>query len=314
MFSRSVNASPYTQIVTYEYDLYDVATGTPLGAWRVDNNVNLQDVHECLVQARLGQSTLTVAAYFITSEIVDPVYLANGDPHTMTTAPRFSAYPGRLDGLQTTLASDFTFALDLQPAGFLARATFGTTNFVVSPLPMAPLSLAMVEGHDVLGYSEHGSAGWGQLYTFDGSGTLSLLRANPSAHVAAPASDGTRLYWTETYGSTDLTAPQTQTELWSAPYTADPNQLAATASRFAVIPSTTLPLSAVAFGGLVALQTRSSVYVARLSDGKVIQPSPGQGRSFSAMVAVTASELWSMETDASGYYDAYLTRISLGSW
>jgi hypothetical protein len=145
-------------------------------------------------------------------------------------------------------------------------------------------------------------------------GTLPLLHSNAQAHVATPASDGARLYWTETYGVMDTTAQQTRTELWSAAYTADPAQLASTAVRFAVIPKTTMPIAAIAFGGLFALGTRTAVYVARFADGKVVQPNPGPNRQFSTLVTVTASELWSVERDTSDASKLPLTRIALGAW
>jgi hypothetical protein len=241
------------------------------------------------------------------------MFVANGDPHTMITAPRFQRYSTRLSGVQEEYTSDSVFAFDLEPAGVIVRQDFGAPGPVLSR-GGPPLLLAMVEGHDVFAYSESGTAGWGQIYVLRSDGTLSLLRSNENAHVATPASDGTRLYWTETYGAMDTTAQQARTELWSAPYTADPAALAASATRFAVIQKTTMPLSAIAFGGVVALATRSGVFAARLSSGAVVSVDPGPGRTFSTLVAVTGSELWSIEGDVKDIYNLSLTRISLGTW
>ncbi len=310
MFTLTVDAAPYSHGATVDQNLYDMDSGTPLGAWRGDNTAAN---YGCFTTALLGQSTVT-----IDGEPPSGLFVANGDPHKMITAPQFQRYSPRLSGLQEEYASDFVFAFDVEAAGFVARTHFGSGKLSLSPpRNVPPLLLAMVEGQDVFAYSEVGTAGWGQLYVLRADGTLALLRSNPNAHVATPASDGTRLYWTETYGSMDDTAQQTRTELWSAPYTADPVQLAATARKFAVIPNAPMPLSAVAFGGLVALATRdgiSGIFVARLSDGTVISVDPGPGRYFSTLIAVTASELWSIESDVTDVYMGSLTRISLGIW
>jgi hypothetical protein len=202
----------------------------------------------------------------------------------------------------------------MEPAGTIGRVDTSTPALVRSPAGAPAMLLALVEGHDVFGYSEVGTPGWGQLYVLREDGTLVLLRSNSQAHIASPASDGTRLYWTETYGAKDTTAPQVRTELWSTPYTVDPTQLGSSASRFATITNAGMPTSAVAFGGLVALSTRSGVYIARLADGKVIQPSPGPSRGFSVLVAVTPSELWSLEGSPTSFYAQFLTRIGLGAW
>ncbi len=271
MFTLTVNAAPYSHGGTVDQDLYDIDSGIPLGAWRGDNTAAN---HACFTTALLGQSTVT-----IDGEPPSGLFVANGDPLTMITAPQFQRYSPRLSGLQEEYASDLLFAFDIEAAGFVARTNFGSGRVFLSPTSNAPpLLLAMVEGNDVFAYSEFGTAGWGQLYVLRPDGALVLLRSNPNAHVATPASDGTRLYWTETYGSMDDTAQQARTELWSAPYTADPTQLASTASKFAVIVDAQMPLSIVAFRGLVALATRdgvSGMFVARLSDGAVIPVAPG---------------------------------------
>jgi hypothetical protein len=287
----------------YEQDLYDIATGEPLGAWRATRNIPRKD---CYFWALLGQSTVT-----LDGELSDGLYLANGDPRTMTTNPVFRRYGAPVSGIQEELASDSIFAFDLEPQGVIARTSIGSGTLLQRRADVR-LLLDAVEGSDGFAISEHGSSGWGQLYVLDASGSLVLLRSNPAAHVATPASDGVRLYWTETYGSTDVRAPQARTELWSAPYTVDPAVLATSGSKLAVIPSSTLPLRAIAFGGRMAvLFGTGSVYVGRVADGKVVQVDPGPRRKFDVLLAVTASELWSLESDVAGGPISSLTRVGL---
>jgi hypothetical protein len=304
MLARDVGAYESAPV---EYDLYDTSSGTPLGAWR--NNDDPQHEH-CFVEPLLGQTTVTINALLFSQGF----YVANGDPPSMMEDPLLHPYSSPLTGFQDRLASDRVFAFDLEPQGIIARTDFGSGTLQQAKGNVG-LLLSMVEGDDVFAYSEEGSAGWGQLYVVDATGTLTLLRSNPSAHVATPASDGTRIYWTETYGSSDVTQPQTSTEFWSAPYTADPVALAATASKFATIQNPQLPITSIAFGGLMAMSNRNNtVFIARVGDGKVIQPSPGPSRYFSGLVAVTPSELWAIESIPQGSPNSSLSRIGLGTW
>jgi hypothetical protein len=285
--------------------LYDIASGAPLGAWR-DADTPTQQY--CYVSPLLGQQTVTINA-----SVPQGFFVANGPPAAMTADPSLQRFSDVLTGVQETLASDRVFAFDLEPQGIIARTDFGSGT-VQQARGTFGLLLAMVEGDDVFAISEHGTAGWGQIYTVDASGTLALLRSNTSAHVATPASDGTRIYWTETYGSMDVQAQQTSTELWSAPYTADASTLAATAAKFATIQNTTVPIQAIAFGGLFAVIFGStSLYVGRVSDGKVIPVDPGPNRYFETMAAVTPSELWVIES-ATQAPSSSLARIGLGTW
>jgi hypothetical protein len=289
-----------------ENDLYDIATGKPIAAWR-DGDSSTQ--HHCFIEPLLGQETVTVNAQFPQGS-----YVANGSPQVAMADPPLQQYSTTALGFQERLASDRVFAFDLEPQGIIARTDFGSGTLQQAQGTVG-LLLSMVEGEDVFAISEHGDAGWGQIYTVDANGTLALLRSNPNAHVATPACDGSRIYWTETYGTTDVLADQTRTEFWSAPYTADAATLASTAGKIAEVPNRMLPISAVAFAELVAVSTRdNTVYVVRLTDGKVIQPDPGPNRYFSGLIAVTATELWTIESVNQGAPNSSLARIGLGSW
>jgi hypothetical protein len=301
MFTRGIGAyrSPPA-----EFDLYDIASGTPLGAWRADDSLATRPY--CYVEALLGESTVTLDSWFPNQG----VFVANGSPASMTSDPSLQRFSDAVVGVQETLASDRVFAFDLEPQGIIGRTDFGSGT-VQQARGTFGLILAMVEGDDVFAISEHGTAGWGQIYTIDANGTLALLRSNASAHVATPTSDGTRIYWTETYGSQDVLAQQTSTELWSAPYTADPATLAATATKLGAIPNTLLPVQAIAFSGLFAILFRSSdVYLGRVSDGRIIQVDPGAPRYFSVLLAATPTELWAIQS-APQAASSSLSRIGL---
>jgi hypothetical protein len=290
-----------------EDDLYDIGSGAVLGAWR-DGDSPTQ--HFCFMEALLGQTTVTINAQLSPQGF----YVANGPPSVIGDDPPIQRYSNSLLGFQERFASDKVFAFDLEPQGIIARTNIGSGTLQQAQ-GNVPLLLSMVEGNDVFAYSQSGTSGWGQLYVVDASGKLTLLRSNPNAHVATPASDGIRIYWTETYGSIDVTQPQARTEFWSAPYTADPSALAATATKFAVASNTQFPISSLAFNGLMSVLTRGNVvYVVRLSDGAIVQPSPGPNRAFEILVAVTSAELWAIESVVHGAPNSALSRIGLGTW
>jgi hypothetical protein len=312
MFTRAAGPDAFAPA---EYDLYDVASGAPLGAWRDDEFVDTTAVHRCYAGVLLGEMTVTIDAELTTvgpNSVVEQVgtYVAHGDPQTMLMSPSFTEYTRLLTAFQDRLASDTAFAFDAPD--YLVRARFGAGLLDVQPMttPMVWLSLADVEGQDVFGETSY--TPWEQMYVFRSDSSLALLRSNSMAHVGTPTSDGTRLYWTETYGSTSGT--QTQTELWSAPYTTDPSKLAATAAKIAAVPNAYIPHSSVAFGGLIAVVTSNGAVVGRVSDGKTQQVTSGTGRQIIEVIAVTPSELWAMEDEGTPYSPWHLTRIPLGDW
>ena len=319
MFRRAVDPQPYStpgaNFGPIEYDLYDIPTGTPLGAWRKDDFVDRSAANECGIDVLIGQSTVTVAAELVSLDRLLGLSVAHGIPSAMLGSPSFTTYTRLLPGLQDVGASDSLFAFDTP--GALVRADFGATALAVGSTNVS-LWLALVEGADVFGATTNLPQ---QMFAFHQGGSPELLRANPNADVGSPASDGTRLYWTETYGPSG--GPR-QIELWSAPYTSDPAQLAATASRFATVSSTLDPAGAraVAFGGVMAVPnasqaqpTMTTAIVGRVSDGKIIQVNPGPGRYIGQVVALTPSELWAITVDSnSAGFHGYLSRISLGDW
>jgi hypothetical protein len=175
-----------------------------------------------------------------------------------------------------------------------------------------------VQGDDVYADSEYGTSGWEQMYRVDPDGTPVLYRGKNGRHISAMTSDGSTLYWCESYGSTDPNAPPTTTEVWAAPYTNDPATLDATAHLVASIPpGRGQPGEAVAYGGLYAVYvagTTTTIDVVRLSDGAVRAIVPDAGEWYTRPVFVSSSELWAVVSAANGPQNIALRRIPLGSW
>ena len=165
----------------------------------------------------------------------------------------------------------------------------------VSP---AMLRLDFLHGTTVFAVSEHGTKGWGQEYVIDTLGEVTLLRANPAAHVGAMQTDGNVMVWTETYGSTNFGDAQTLQEVWTAPFTADPVTLASTAKKIATIPTPNIGGAAIFFNGYYGVYSRngsswSGYYIIRVSDGALVTvPQPPPPFNVHRAFYVDKQELW----------------------
>jgi hypothetical protein len=95
----------------------------------------------------------------------------------------------------------------------------------------SPLLLDMVWHDDVYATSEHGTAGWSQEYRVNADGSTTLFLSVSNAHAGQLRTDGTTLFWTQTYGTPNLNVAQQRVEVWSAPYSSDPAAVAANARR-----------------------------------------------------------------------------------
>lgn len=294
----------------YEYDVYDFATSAPLGSWRGKDG-------GCDLRVAVGGGTMTLFGLVVGTGMS----VATGTPQDLASRPTFfRVAPAALigQGIQEVNASDSTVAFDVEPAGTVFRAAVGSAGSQEGKRPHPPLLLQRVEGEDVYGLAEHGTAGWGQFYRVDADGSVVLYRSNPNAHVGVMRTDGTTLFWTETYGTTDVVSSyQTRAEVWAAPYTRDPVQLASTARKLAdvVDPILGVPLDAIAFNGLFAFTTnRSHVsWVVRASDGSAKRVDPGASWNFPrlGLTYVTNTELWSLILKPNG---EGLARLPLGTW
>jgi hypothetical protein len=120
-------------------------------------------------------------------------------------------------------------------------------------------------------------------------------------------------------------AQQSDTQVWTAPYTNDPAQLAATGHVIADIQGpngTYLPGDSLAFGGLYAVAAGSgpsagysSIYVVRASDGAVTLAPTAGDYSYWSLVHVTHTELWAVMGEQGGPASgAAFVRAQLGPW
>lgn len=289
-----------------EEDIYGFGTMSPLGAWRPAIGSTA-----CFTETVIaGFSATTVA--FVNSGAPPGTFVASSAPASLAASPHFVSVANTnlmLRYLQGLGSSETTLGFDLGPSIWLGRAPLDGGGYTTAVVP-GQVSLAFVSRDDVFGQSTHGAAGWGQVYVFQPNNALVLLRGNPSAHVTGVATDGPNLYWAETYGSTDIQAQQTDTQIWTAPYTDDPTQLAATARQIADIKNSYVPYQAIAFGGYYA----TALYVVRVADGAVL-PAPSAGTyTYWDLVYVTGSELWAIMGEPHGPNGIAFARVQLAPW
>jgi len=292
-----------------EHDIYSFPAGSPLGAWRV-----IYGSLSCETATIVGGASATIYA-FVNGGAPTGTFVAAAAPASLAAAPRFVRIGSDLllAGIQSTGSSETTFGFDLG-GGAIGRAPLdGGSSYVTAAGP-GQVSVAFVSRGDVFAQSNYGTAGWGQIYVMQPNNSLVLLRSNTNAHVSAIATDGPDVYWGETFGSMDLSAQQHDTQVWTAPYTDDPVQLATTARQIADIPGTTLPQLAIAFGGHYAFWTSSGTYVVRASDGAVVVAPKPIGYQYQQLVYVTDTELWAVMANSAGATGVAFARVTLGPW
>jgi hypothetical protein len=231
--------------------------------------------------------------------------------------PSFALLPGfqQIFSVQETATSDSVFAFDIVPSSDVYRTTIdsGSVQTTLGKQTGEALLLSFVEGSDVFAYSEHGTSGYAQIYTVAADGTPVLLRGATDHDVSALATDGTSLAWSETWTPTDGGAPTLQ--FWTAPYTADPTTLAATATQIATAQGVGAPFQSVAFGGIYTVYDGAAgQFVVRLSDGHVLNPQPPAGYDFWKASYVSNTELWIGLSITNGPNAVAFRRIPLGTW
>jgi hypothetical protein len=233
------------------------------------------------------------------------------------------APPGAISGFQSSGASPSRLAFDVQPYGWIEQSALDAGSLVRSNNTTgAALLLDFVEGDDVFAMSVYGTAGWQQEYRVARDGNVMLFREKATTQVGPMTTDGTTLVWCEAYGASTPSQQQPVVEVWSAPYTNDPNTLGVTAKKLVTLAGAVWCGQAVTFQGYFATQisgTYDTAAIVRLSDGATQHVSAGTGWNFGAFALVSATELWSVANrllnDAGTAWAGYeFARYTLAPW
>jgi len=280
--ARGSNGIPATLLLGFsissqvaEYGIYDLTSQKAIGGTRIGS------ASQCPVAADLAGAGATIFGSYAPAGAA--VVGAQGSITQTLSAPQFRtlAPAGSLPKpsvIQTETASAVRFAFDVQPQGIVAQWPFDGGALVQSKNTTgAALLLDFVEGDDVYALSVHGTAGWQQEYLVEPDGSVVLYQSSPSAHVAAFASDGVSIFWTESYGNASQSGAQPNTDLWSATYTNSPSILASSSKKLTSLPVSFTPGAGIAFSGYYATAPNpfTTAYVVRASDGAMQQVASG---------------------------------------
>lgn len=299
-----------------EFTVFDLNASSTVAAWREVVAPSAAGTTTCNLQ--FGPSLADPMLFMEVRHGLGAVnpFVAQGSFPQLATRPTFRPFsvPG-FEGNQGFSSADQIFAYDDPLAGGLFRCPLNTLACVPKKSgPAAALLLDFVSTTDVFATSIHGTTGWAQEYGMADDGTISLFRSNASAHVLSTATDGTTLAWTETSGNVDQSQTQTETDVWSAPYTSSAATLATTAHKVTTLSLPTITGGATLSQGYYSLYVRGEVDVVRLVDGATQRLNPPSGYSYGNPVFVSPTEVWMPLNVASGPSGVALLRVPLAAW
>ena len=298
-----------------EFIVYELPSGAVKGSWRFAENPH------CFggVVARTADSALLWhLLYSVPAAPSTGTIVANGSIDALTQWPKSSktTVPWNIvNALYSTNRAAFAY---LSGAVMTCDLSGGSPSCIsanvasIAPAGLNGYNEFFLEGEFLYAPSTGGSAGWSQEYIVGPNGDTKLLRGVPKTHVGALASDGKNLTWVEVQGDPNLLHPQSIEEVWSAPLTSDPSQLAKTAKKLATLPKAGQPLGGYSSNGYYSVYVDSDFYVVRIIDGTVIKspPPPAPYRFYGAFY-ITSTELW-----IEGEYNlsTQLFRLTLPPW
>jgi hypothetical protein len=152
-------------------------------------------------------------------------------------------------------------------------------------------------------------------YVVKADGTPVLFRSVPNRHIMGFTTDGTTLFWTEGFGGSSATAPPTEYEVWSAPYTSNPSVLAATARKLSSVDGGPGFVGGVsAAGGIYVVVTGACAEITRQVDGEVREICAGPQSAFGGWLFLSTQELWTIVGASGGANYNTVRRLPMPSW
>ena len=304
---------------SYENIVYELPSGAMKGAWRFGANPH------CFggITAALADSALLWhVLYSVPAAPSTGTIVANGSIDLLTQSPKSSKTTVPWDNVNTLYSTNRAAFAFLSGAVMTCDLSGGSPSCIsanvasIAPAGLNGYDEFFLEGDFLYALSTGGSAGWSQEYVVGPNGDTKLLRGVPNTHVGALASDGKNLTWVEVQGDPNLLHPQSIEEVWSAPLTRDPSQLAKTAKKLATLPKAGRPAGGHSSNGYYSISAGgfadSDFYVVRVIDGTMIKsPPPPAPYRFYGVFYITSTELW-----IEGEYNSsiQLFRLTLPPW
>jgi hypothetical protein len=291
---------------------FDISSGIALGGWRV-NGLGLNDgTSNCVTYSTpVGDSVALAWQNWFTFDMG----LAYGTPAELMAGPGFiSVPPNPRDTARYWGASATTYAFDTAFTAVVTRIPIATDIATSTPSCAPPLVFDFVAGDDVFAHLNDGSA-WRTEYLVHADGSVALYRARADGHVSAFATDGTTMFWVESYGASDPTAVPTNFDVYAAPYTSDAATLDASATKVASYADpAAIPRLAVAFGGIYGVEGGGGAeFIVRRSDGASQTVQLPAGESFYWPLIVNNTEFWGT-VRATSQHNVAVWRIPLAAW
>jgi hypothetical protein len=290
----------------------DVSTGATLGAWRLGFGGVNDGSSDCITYSTpVGDSVALAWQNWFTLDMG----LAFGTPASLMAGPGFASVPPNpRDTERYWGASTTTYAFDTAFTAVVARVPIGVNVAISTPACAPPLVFNFVEGNDVFA-NLNDTSQWQVEYLVHSDGSVTLYRAVSGHHVSAFATDGTTMFWVESYGNPVPSGIPTQFDVYSAPYTADAATLDATATKIAsYVDPTSLPSVGVAFAGLYAVDAGvGRVFIVRNSNDEQQLVTLPAGESYYSLLFATTTEFWGT-VRATAQHNEAVWRVPLGAW
>ena len=294
--------------------VYELPSGAMKGAWRFGDNPHCYGG----LTARTADSALLW--HFLYSVPAAPstgTIVANGSINLLTQWPTSSKTTAPWNLVNALYSSNRAAFAYLSGAVVTCDLNGSPSCTYANVASIAPVGLNgydefFLEGDFLYALSTGGSAGWSQEYVVGPNGDTKLLRGVPKTHVGSIASDGKSLTWVDVQGDPNLLHPQSIEEVWSAPLTNDPSQLATTAKKLATLPKAGRPGGGYSSNGYYSIWVDQDVFLVRIKDGAVMKsPPPPAPYRFYGEFYITSTELW-----IEGEYNlsTQLFRLTLPPW
>jgi hypothetical protein len=164
-----------------------------------------------------------------------------------------------------------------------------------------------------------GTAGYGQFgrsetWRLDGTGAWSALIQRKGAHIFAPRTDGTTIFWVEGSGNDADFYPQPKLEVWTAPFTTSQATLDATKRKLLDVSGYGYANSAAAHAGYYTVNLGTYDLLVIRADGASQKVHLDGGWAVYLPAYVDATQVWfthGSEPTASG---TSFARIALDLW
>lgn len=281
----------------FQWDVFDIKTQAPLAEWRQQEGPDstyfavphaVEGIDRGVAYIASVPARGSVAAFGPAAS------LGTSNPMVKTWTPFPQA------GLDAHVSAAWTLFSD-SPSRFCINAT-GQCGLYNNYLPGGSTEFGW---HDLMfGYGPVN--GWLAEVVLSLSAPAIVLRAVADTHVWGFRTDGIDMVWNESVGDPNIINNQTNTDVWTAPYTVSPATLAATARKVATLGPGRMGWYAIYFNGMYGFGLGDRVIAVDIATGKSQVVSVMSG--YSAKLAyIDHSAAWAVMTTVFGERNLFVS-------